>query len=67
MKIRPVCRVHPEAEVLMLEGTVTCLHRDPPNEDNCIGVRIDEANLYCTGDGGTHDLRFEVEDENAAT
>lgn len=66
MRIKAVCRVHPSADVLFLEGTVSMRNtvgevQGDDSLENVVEVHIDEGNLYCTVDEPfNHDMYFEI-------
>lgn len=73
MKIKPKCRTHPKADVLILEGTTKFLdiHGYYVREHSETGVlvELDEGNLYCNFDADTeqnldHEIYFETVNED---
>lgn len=66
MKIRAICRTHPNSAVLLLAATTQFVKNNVPEycaeeDEKAIGIELDEANLYCTsGDTYDHDTDFVV-------
>lgn len=72
MHIKAICTVHPDSPVYLLTGTISFFKREVPvvvddhtsfgseDSERCVGVRLDEANLYCTHGGTEHEVGFKV-------
>lgn len=64
MIVKAICMVHPADDVLLLEGTTSLMNGTGETveiDERATMVRLDEANLYCTGDAkDVHDVRFKV-------
>lgn len=68
MRIKAVCLEHKNAVVVLLEATTSYQTFDKiavrEDSENATYVELDEANLYCTHDGGEHRVGFVVETQS---
>lgn len=67
MRIKAVCNLHPNHDVILLAGTTNFIKNNVPQycaeeDEKAIAVELDEENLYCTAGDGEHDTGFKVLD-----